>query len=527
MKINISRIMKSKSLIGGSILAGIKGNKNKVLGVTVLEITNLDNIGINLLSINEGDIVLTSCYDIKDDVNKQIDLIKTLKECKASGIILFYLGQVIKNIDSQVIDLCNELSFPLICLDCENNKDMEYSSVISDVSSLLLQKSEQEKKRERESLNELLKLITFDKSLNEGLEHISKKYSISIGIFTEKRINISSYGIKSDELCKLFYSNYTKKGKSDKESICGELYIKYIKIGKNYFWLCFINNDKTYSEISLQNSIFYILEIWLELRLKEIESKSEKEFIRSIIKNDVDYTYKLAKEQNIDLKKIRGFLLQSINVNYEDFLQLSTIFDELRELCEVKIITYTYKKNNIFLLYTNNDLSIKEYISALEMKLENRNIKIPPVLTCGINGKWELFNIFPKSLEIYPLIKEVYCSKTIINRQEIQLCIEYEAMMKDKEKNYFYNSCILMLNILREYDEKNNSNMIKTLLDATLIYSMDLKKLSEKMYVHYNTIQYRIKKIEDLLQISMKNPADMSVLYFMALIEKNRIINKD
>ena len=48
---------------------------------------------------------------------------------------------------------------------------------------------------------------------------------------------------------------------------------------------------------------------------------------------------------------------------------------------------------------------------------------------------------------------------------------------------------------------------------------MNLKKAAEKMFVHYNTVQYRIKKIEDLLQMNIKSPEDLSALYMTALRE--------
>ncbi|MFQ8898900.1 MAG: helix-turn-helix domain-containing protein [[Clostridium] scindens] len=76
-----------------------------------------------------------------------------------------------------------------------------------------------------------------------------------------------------------------------------------------------------------------------------------------------------------------------------------------------------------------------------------------------------------------------------------------------------------MLSVLKDYDEKNNSSIVDTLLEVMLNHAMNLKKAAENMFVHYNTVQYRIKKIEDLLQMNIKSPEDLSALYMTALRE--------
>ena len=65
-------LLKTNSLKNATVLAGKKGLKNKVSGVTVLEMSDLNEEGSFLLNLKEGEIVITSCNDIKEDVEKQI-----------------------------------------------------------------------------------------------------------------------------------------------------------------------------------------------------------------------------------------------------------------------------------------------------------------------------------------------------------------------------------------------------------------------------------------------------------------------
>lgn len=49
---------------------------------------------------------------------------------------------------------------------------------------------------------------------------------------------------------------------------------------------------------------------------------------------------------------------------------------------------------------------------------------------------------------------------------------------------------------------------------------MNLKEMAKAEFIHYNTVQYRTKKIEELLQINLKRPSDMDTLYTLALFMK-------
>ncbi len=96
----------TNSLRNATVLAGNRGLNNKISGVTVLEMSDLNEEGSALLNLKQGEIVITSCNDIKENVEKQLQLIYALKQRKIAGIVLFYIGYVIKSLDYSVIALC-------------------------------------------------------------------------------------------------------------------------------------------------------------------------------------------------------------------------------------------------------------------------------------------------------------------------------------------------------------------------------------------------------------------------------------
>ena len=124
----------TNSLRNATILAGSRGLNNKISGVTVLEMSDLNEEGSSLLNLKQGEIVITSCNDIKENVEKQLQLIYALKQRKIAGIVLFYIGYVIKSLDYSVIALCDKLDLPLICP--PNDPQISYASVMNDIMGL-------------------------------------------------------------------------------------------------------------------------------------------------------------------------------------------------------------------------------------------------------------------------------------------------------------------------------------------------------------------------------------------------------
>ena len=58
-----------------------------------------------------------------------------------------------------------------------------------------------------------------------------------------------------------------------------------------------------------------------------------------------------------------------------------------------------------------------------------------------------------------------------------------------------------------EYDRQKNGELLKT-LQTYFETNRNFKLTSQKIFTHYNTILYRIRKVEELTGISLNNPED-------------------
>lgn len=69
-------------------------------------------------------------------MESQCDVIRALNKLNAAGLIVFYYGLVVQKFDQRVLDLCDELNFPLVVLNYNDNKHISYADVLNDVLSL-------------------------------------------------------------------------------------------------------------------------------------------------------------------------------------------------------------------------------------------------------------------------------------------------------------------------------------------------------------------------------------------------------
>jgi purine catabolism regulator len=78
----------------------------------------------------------------------------------------------------------------------------------------------------------------------------------------------------------------------------------------------------------------------------------------------------------------------------------------------------------------------------------------------------------------------------------------------DKEIQEYYSRTIKKL---EDYDEINNSNLIKT-LETYFRYNLRKGVVSEKLFIHVETLRYRLNKIEEITGYSINDSEGLFAL---------------
>lgn len=135
MSVTVADLLKLPSLRNARVAAGRKGLEKPVSSISVLEYAAPNDLQDELFRSNAfygSEIVITGFMNIPSDVAAQCLNIRRLAAAGEVGLILFYVGIFIPQVDQSLIDLADQLDFPLIVMP-ENQMGQCYSEVICEV----------------------------------------------------------------------------------------------------------------------------------------------------------------------------------------------------------------------------------------------------------------------------------------------------------------------------------------------------------------------------------------------------------
>jgi DNA-binding PucR family transcriptional regulator len=177
MSVTVADLMKLPCLQEAEVIAGRTGLNRIVSSVSVLEYADVSKLSDELFKNNEfygSEIVITGFINIKDDVDAQCANIQRLCEAGEVGIILYYVGIFMPEIDQRLIELADRLGFPLICMP-KNRMNLRYSEVICEVMEAIYQDHLTETYFVSEILERIAQLPDHQRSMDTVLKMLSDR----------------------------------------------------------------------------------------------------------------------------------------------------------------------------------------------------------------------------------------------------------------------------------------------------------------------------------------------------------------
>lgn len=132
MALTVADVLKLKPFATGKVIAGENGVTRKVEHVSVMEVDITEWFSSEL--VRGASLEISSMYALVDHPERQVEAIRRLNKSGAAGLVLCYVGTVLKDVSQELIDVCNELDFPLIVM----FSLVGYKEIIRAVSDALL-----------------------------------------------------------------------------------------------------------------------------------------------------------------------------------------------------------------------------------------------------------------------------------------------------------------------------------------------------------------------------------------------------
>jgi len=521
-----------KDLLGSKVLAGEEGLNQRITQINVMEVPDIVDW------VHGGEFLLTTAFSIKDDISILKKLIPRLKKKGVVGIGI-KMKRYIEKLPDDIINIANKYKFPII----EIPYKVSYTDIMMPVLTEIISKQTSVLMKIEEIHNELIRVMLRGGSFKEILEGIFGTIGNTVAIKDEIFNVVVAHGSKEKKI------EIEKKLEDEKleESTHNMTIVEDDLLGNKvnritipiyvderyYGYLAIWEDNKKLTPIeisSLESSIPVIaLHILKKISIFEIESRHKVEFFDDLLSSDekrqqlavdraalFDFDRRLGYSALvISIKNIKGFVKETLNNStflYQLNSKIMRIIDRLSRNKEYKLV-YGNKSDQIIVLYgTTPDKSgekvKKEVISFVNDVIKSVEEEIKDIsISIGIGRfhkepaqLWKSYNEARRSLQN----KRADYKSEYMHFDNLGIYRIFHMEEMEGELHQFYRDTLEPLVI---YDKEKGSELVKT-LQMFFQSGGNLKKVSEEMFTHYNTIVYRMQRIKDITGMNLDDQND-------------------
>ena len=492
--------------------------------------------------VGEGELLLTTGYSFKEStIEEQKNIISEASKKSLAGIgIKIY--PYLEEISPELLGLAEDLNFPIIEIDHRTS----LSDIMTPIFNEIFNKQAYLLKKTEEIYEQFMNAMLKGKNINDITEIISSNIKnpvlLKLDFFDEEITKFDD--IEEDEKDLLrenslkFYKSYNdEKAKKIEESneLLNSKYIKRMVVpiiakesvfGHIFSWG--IKDSLGGYELSVLEiaSTTIALEVLKMLSVREVENRYKSEFIEDLISLD-----RKRKEKAIGRAEFFGiyeqdrFLSVTIKIrgkdNYEEEKlskldmvvnpleqQLSKVHDYIERTIknlDFKGVAASKTERIIVLLSFKDDAdieySLNEFIKQIEY-MDERFKSIDMSVGVGrINIGLENFDKSYKDSIKAISTGNILESGLVTSFKDLGI---YKILSQDHLSEEFYDNNIKPL---VEYDKKKSTELVKT-LEAYFNNNGNLKRMSDDLFTHYNTILYRMNRIMEITNMNLENPKD-------------------
>lgn len=471
---------------------------------------------------------ITAFMNTRNSVEQQCEAIRDLHEEGEVGAIVYYLGIIVPKLDKRVIELANNLDFVLITMP-ENRAELRYSDAITEIMELIVKRRLNETYFASEIIERISYLDKNQRSINSVLRIIRDRVHCSIFVIDDKLriINSAEWPVDRGLPIGEIIQEYSKIKASNEE-------IVHLVINNKDFWLfktLTINqgglnlyllivkevDDLTYDMCNQANDVLKTyLNLWTENHGKiEVE-----QLINAILKDEPEKMRRIAEILHIDVSRLSAMYMFYIT-NIED----RTLYK--KELIRAEEIIKNFIKgfNNIFVtaIYENDIVifidrqreRIDDYLNELLMELKDNQIIATVSIFETIFTTMDARNAYVLNAS-YRESAELIFKRKIFKSSEVYFAKNCKNICALGEQDIINKKKILQVLI----NESNGSILLETLLVFMLDADMNITKTAELMYVHKNTIKYRINCLKEIFGYNINSMPQAYDLYLACALER-------
>lgn len=518
---NVTAVMDVAKQFDGQVIAGDAGLGREVNSIEVMEVPEVADWA------TEGVMVVTTFYSVKDDLAKQLQIVKVLIDKNAAGLVV-KLGRFIDSLPEAAIQLAEDHHFPIIIVP----KHITYFELLTPLYEQLNEKHIKSTMKNNiftefvsqsyTTVEDALECLSDLMNSPVYIEDVQGRLLYSTDRFTnddwrDSRL-LFSVPIDKDYVKKLKEWNeneYTHINLPGKRRRC-VIPIKVDGVAAATIHLTYKNKDQINSLVSnsiqsIKNKVYEVMMSEVieqqQLYMKHIEKLSE----RAIRKNEANILLYF----NRDLNQLLQDSIQSILVNYHGlFRKEINRFVQSLTMIPHAIIMGNQTATYVLLSYpTHEELDKTLLESAITKWLAHPTISDTSVSISTVFMDISHLEKQKKAvLKTMQIGKEIYPQNTVYSYGKLGI---YEFLIKLSTEPTVHHYVDEVIRPIYDHSDKSLLNTLSVYLEE----GGNATKAAEKLFIHRRTMTNRLQRIKAQLNMDINEPENIFILQFCLKIK--------
>lgn len=493
------------------MIAGQEGKNREIKTVSVMDAPDIYEW------MKGGEFLITSAYVMREHPEQIEDLIVKLVEHGASAFGIKF-NRFIDHLPEEALKTADCLKFPIIAIPIE----FAFTDIINPVLQEVID-AQSRVLRYTEKLHEAFTQSVLQDRPVEDILNMLESLILESVVFADlkfRKLYASSAGAE--------YAGYLGDiWEKDIEEQYGDLFPECIRINEEkYGYLLFPKKMKgerpfgEYRKIAVeQAATVLIIKIQKLLSNSQIEAKYREEFVQDLIYHNIksrEEVYNRAALYRWDFQQ--GAV--AVIVDVDDFKEryrerfdrdknkrmewtMSGVMYNSTRILKQSGYQISYSKLSdriVFIVGLQMNLKEKaKFQQVLENLQKELKARTGVAVTIGVGRYQE--DIMHISSSFQEAQKAVAIARMLHFKNKISLYEElgiFKLLDQIKDSPEALEMEEAYIGTLMEYDRKNNTELWKT-VQTLIACGWSLKRTSEKLFIHYNSMKYRYQKICEVL----------------------------
>lgn len=527
MSVTVADCLKLPALREAHLVAGSSGANRVVTAVSVIEYPKTSLISSDLVVGSE--MMISALVFIKDDIEQQCKLIRHLHSMGGACLVLYYVGIFIPEIDSRLLETADSIGFPLIAMP-SGRMDYRYSDLITEVMEQVFIDRKQERYYVSEMVTRLSQLPSQYQTMGSVLRLLSDRLHCTL-LLADRYLKgkaIAAWPISNQWDYQSIMESFAENRPSSSEPITEYFNDKKVfawdfpvlSKRKQDFHLFILDEQGSQTHDDLSQAA-EVIELFLNIWNQDHNYEGTDALVHAILSDQPAEKERLATQMHIDIEPIHTIWI--LKIADENGLPVN---GNQRLFCLRRLKLYLKERHKTVIVDTYSDYVVAlsddslfddtevSMASEFSRSLEKDDLQMLAVVCQGVENTSHARNAYLLSDAFLETARSIYPNKKIFTLGEMlfsQKC--KEILDQGDEKLSKEMQCFDKL-----YDLPDKENLLRTLCVYLLDAESNTQRTGQLMFLHKNTVKYRLNKIRSTLNYALTQMPETYALYQAAAL---------